>query len=99
MLEHILVFRVRKRGKPGTFLTPFSPLTMPSQSRRFHGEQTGLTEDVFMSATLKLSAVCLGGIDAQLSEVSSDWEESDEEEIGEATATGEKKEPQREPLR
>lgn len=58
-----------------------------------------MTEDVFISATLKLSAVCLGGIDAQLSEVSSDWEESDEEKGGEVLATGGIKEPNREPVR
>eukprot|EP00752_Nemacystus_decipiens_P006721 g6044.t1 len=52
----------------------FFPIT-----HRFHGEQIGLTEDVFIAATLKLNAVCLGGIDAQLSEVSSDAEESDDD--------------------
>eukprot|EP00903_Cladosiphon_okamuranus_P016193 g14943.t2 len=72
----------------------FFPIT-----HRFHGEQNGMTEDVFVSAMLKLNAVCLGGIDAQLSEVSSDWEESDEEEHGEVTATGDKKDSQHEPTR
>lgn len=72
---------------------------MPCQSGRFHGEQAGLTEDVFISATLKLSAVSLGGIDAQLSEVSSDWEESDHEKEREVSATGGDKKPQSEPVR
>ncbi|CAM9191667.1 unnamed protein product [Ectocarpus sp. 4 AP-2014] len=53
----------------------FFPIT-----HRFSGEQKGVTEDVFLSAALKLSAACLGGIDAQLSEVSSN---SSEEEDGE----------------
>ncbi|CAB1111071.1 unnamed protein product [Ectocarpus sp. CCAP 1310/34] len=44
---------------------------------RFSGEQKGVTEDVFLSAALKLSAACLGGIDAQLSEVSSDFSEEE----------------------
>lgn len=41
-----------------------------------------MTEDVFMSAALKLSAECAGGIDAHLSDVSSDF--SDEEQEKEA---------------
>lgn len=47
---------------------------------RFSGEQKGITEDVFLSAALKLSAACLGGIDAQLSEVSSDFSEEEDGE-------------------
>lgn len=39
-----------------------------------------MTEDAFISATLSLSTKCLGGIDAHLSEVSSDFHTSDEEE-------------------
>lgn len=35
---------------------------------------------MFLSAALKLSAACLGGIDAQLSEVSSDFSEEEEGE-------------------
>ncbi|CAM9710944.1 unnamed protein product [Scytosiphon promiscuus] len=46
----------------------FFPMT-----HRFYGEKKGLTEDAFLSATMKLSAECLGGIDAQLSELSR-WE-------------------------
>ncbi len=48
---------------------------------------------MFILATLKLSAACLGGIDAQLSDVSSDWEESDEEEGGAVQPSGGKKGP------
>lgn len=59
----------------------------------------GLTEDVFICATLKLSAVCLGGVDAQLSEVSSDREESDDEKEGEVSAAGGQKKPQHDPGR
>lgn len=50
--------------------------------RRFHGEEQGMTEDTFLSATLRLSAECRGGIDAQLSDVSSDKSFSDEEDEG-----------------
>lgn len=44
----------------------------------------GVTEDAFLSAVLKLSLACLGGIDAQLSEVSSDrsWEGDTDDEGG-----------------
>lgn len=55
----------------------------PHHFGRYHGEKKGLTEDAFLSATIKLSHVCLGGIDAQLSEVSSDFSfEEDEDEDG-----------------
>lgn len=40
-----------------------------------------MTEDAFISAALKLSAECAGGIDARLSDVSSDYD-SEEQEIG-----------------
>ncbi|CAM9401133.1 unnamed protein product [Ectocarpus fasciculatus] len=56
----------------------FFPIT-----HRFSGEQKGITEDMFLSAALKLSAACLGGIDAQLSEVSSDFSEEEDGEGGE----------------
>lgn len=59
----------------------------------------GLTEDVFISATLRLSRVCLGGIDAHLSEVSSDSEEGDDEEGEEDMATGGNKEQRPKPVR
>lgn len=49
---------------------------------RFHGEQQGMTEDAFVSATLGLSSVCIGGIDAQLSDVSSDYSFRSEEDEG-----------------
>lgn len=39
-----------------------------------------MTEDAFVSAALRLSTECLGGIDAHLSEVSSDFHSSDEDE-------------------
>ena len=48
---------------------------------------------MFILATLKLSAACQGGIDAQLSDVSSDWEESDDEEGGVVKPPRAKKEP------
>lgn len=47
-----------------------------------------MTEDAFISATLSLSTKCLGGIDAHLSEVSSDFHTSDEEEDEEEQREG-----------
>lgn len=38
-----------------------------------------MTEDTFMSAALKLSAECVGGIDAHLSDVSSDFSDEEQE--------------------
>lgn len=54
-----------------------------------------------MSAALKLSAACLGGIDAQLSEVSSDrsWEEEDDDEGGAIVVSAGDKGLQRETAR
>lgn len=74
----------QKRGSPLADSQNVNPPCLPYHPERFHGEHKGLTEDAFLSAAIKLSHACLGGIDAKLSEVSSDYsfEEDDEGEGG-----------------
>lgn len=58
----------QKRAVIDSGCIQFFPRTRGSL-RRFHGEHRGMTEDTFVLAMIRLSAQCLGGIDAQLSEV------------------------------
>lgn len=47
-----------------------------------------MTEDAFISAVLKLSAECTGGIDERLSDISSESSDEEEEEEAAVKTTG-----------